>query len=166
MAKPVLLGRISGFFGVKGWVKLYSYTEPREAVLDYENWVLERDGQWQTVKPVEGQRHGKTVIVKLEGIDDRDAAAPLLGCEFGVMREHMPEPDEGTYYFSDLEGLEVVHRDGTSLGSVARVMETGANDVLVVQGDGTERLIPFVTGHVVEVVDLDEGVIRVDWEWD
>ena len=59
-----------------------------------------------------------------------------------------------------------MHRDGTSLGSVARVMETGANDVLVVQGDGTERLIPFVTGHVVEVVDLDEGVIRVDWEWD
>lgn len=166
MAKPVLLGRISGFFGVRGWVKVYSYTEPREAVLDYGSWLLEKDGDWQTVRPVDGKRHGKTVIVKLEGYDDRDQAAALLDCEFGVDREQMPEPDEGTYYFSDLEGLEVEHRDGKRLGLVANVMETGANDVLVVRDNGTERLIPFITGDVVKDVDLDAGLIRVDWEWD
>jgi len=155
---------VSGFFGVQGWVRVFSYTEPREALLDYDTWLIERGGAWQPTRLVDGKRHGKSVIAKLEGIDDRDQATGLLNCSIGVRRNDLPEPDAGHYYFSDLEGLRVVHRDGRDLGRVAYVLETGANDVLVTAGD-QERLIPFV-GTVILDVNIAEGVIQVDWEWD
>jgi len=159
------MGRISGLFGVQGWVKVYSYTEPREAVLDYDRWLLGRKDGWQEATVAEGQRHGKTIIVRIDGYVDRDQAAKLVGLDIGVPREAMPETDNGRYYWSDLEGLKVLHRDGTELGRVAYLIETGANDVMVVKGDG-ERLIPFVMDKVVLGVDLDKGEIEVDWEWD
>jgi len=159
------MGRISGFFGVRGWVKVYSYTDPREAVLDYGNWLVGRAGEWRPLALIDGKRHGKTVIAKLEGIDDRDDAAALIDCEIGIRREDLPEPDEGKFYFSDLEGLRVEHIDGKRLGRVAHVLETGANDVLVVRDGETERLIPFVADSVIRDVDLAGGVIHVDWEW-
>ena len=163
--QPVILGRIVGLFGVRGWLKVYSYTEPREAVLDYKDWLLSRNGRWQRVVLAEGKRHGKAVIARLEGIEDRDAAAELTGSEIGVDRDTLPDPGEGHYYWADLEGLTVVHKDGTELGKVAYLMATGANDVLVVDGPA-ERLIPFVTGEVILDVDLAAGIMRVDWEWD
>lgn len=159
------MGRISGLFGVQGWVKVYSYTEPREAVLDYDRWLLGRKDGWQEATVAEGQRHGKTIIVRIDGYVDRDQAAKLVGLDIGVPREAMPETDNGRFYWSDLEGLRVLHRDGTELGKVAYLLETGANDVMVVKGDG-ERLIPFVMDKVVLGVDLDKGEIEVDWEWD
>ena len=164
LTQPVILGRVVGLFGVRGWIKVYSYTEPREAVLNYKEWLLRRDGTWQRVELAEGKRHGKAVIVRLAGIVDRDAAAELLGSEIGVDRDALPEPEEGRYYWADLEGLTVVDRDGTELGKVAYLMATGANDVLVVDGP-VERLIPFVPETVILDVDLAAGVIRVDWEW-
>ena len=159
------MGRISGLFGVQGWVKVYSYTEPREAVLDYDRWLLGRKDGWQEATVAEGQRHGKTIIVRIDGYVDRDQAAKLVGLDIGVPREAMPETDNGRFYWSDLEGLRVLRRDGTELGKVAYLLETGANDVMVVKGDG-ERLIPFVMDKVVLGVDLDKGEIEVDWEWD
>ena len=165
LTQPVILGRIDGLFGVRGWIKVYSYTEPREAVLNYKDWLLARDGDWQRVELADGKRQGKAVIARLEGIEDRDAAAELIGSEIGVDRDALPEPEEGHYYWADLEGLTVVRRDGTDLGTVTYVMATGANDVLVVDGPA-ERLIPFVPGTVILDVDLAAGVIRVDWEWD
>jgi 16S rRNA processing protein RimM len=159
------LGRISGLFGVRGWVKVYSYTEPREAVLNYDSWLLDRKDGWQEARVAEGQRHGKTVIAHIEGYDDRDQAAALVGIEIGVPRDAMPETADGQYYWSDLEGLRVLHRDGTELGEVAHLIETGANDVMVVKGE-VERLIPFVLDKVVIGVDLAKGEIEVDWEWD
>jgi len=164
-AEPVVLGRITGVFGVRGWVKVFSYTEPREAVLDYDHWLLSGKEGWQPATVAEGQRHGKTVIVRLDGIDDRDQAASLIGTEIGVRKGDLPPTDAGQYYWSDLEGLRVLDRDGRELGTVARLMETGANDVLVVQGE-RERLIPFVMDKVILDVDLAAGVINVDWEWD
>jgi 16S rRNA processing protein RimM len=163
--QPLILGRISGLFGVRGWVKVYSYTEPREAVLEYDRWLLSGKNGWQEATVAEGQRHGKTVIVRIEGCDDRDQAAELVGTEIGVPRDALPETDNDQYYWSDLEGLRVVHRDGTELGKVDHLLETGANDVMVVKGE-TERLIPFVMNKVVLGVDLALGEIRVDWEWD
>ena len=163
--QPVILGRISGLFGVKGWVKVYSYTEPREAVLDYDRWLLSGKDGWQDATVAEGQRHGKTVIVRINGYDDRDQAAGLIGTEIGIPRDELPEADDDQYYWSDLEGLSVVDRDGTELGKVSHLLETGANDVMVVKGD-TERLIPFAMDKVVLGVDLTKGEIRVDWEWD
>ena len=159
------MGRISGLFGVRGWVKVYSYTEPREAVLNYDRWLLGRKDGWQAATVAEGQRHGKTIIVRLDGYVDREQAAGLIGVDIGVPREAMPETEGDQYYWSDLEGLKVLHRDGTELGKLAYLLETGAHDVMVVQGE-QERLIPFVLDEVVLGVDLDKGEIEVDWEWD
>jgi 16S rRNA processing protein RimM len=164
-SKAVILGRVTGLFGVKGWLKLRSYTEPREAILDYKDWLLFRHGEQREVRLAEGKRHGKTVIARLEGCDDRDAAASFVGDDIGVPRDSLPETRHGEYYWADLEGLQVVHKDGRSLGKVAYLLATGANDVLVVQDD-QELLIPFVQDEVIKDVDLDAGVISVDWEWD
>jgi 16S rRNA processing protein RimM len=163
--QPVILGRISGLFGVRGWVKVYSYTEPREAVLNYGRWLLSGRNGWREATVAEGQRHGKTVIVRIEGYDDRDQAAALIGTEIGVPRDELPEAGDDQYYWSDLEGLSVVDREGTVLGKVDYLLETGANDVMVVKGE-EERLIPFVIDKVVLGVDLAKGEISVDWEWD
>ena len=163
--QPVVLGRISGLFGVRGWVKVYSYTEPREAVLDYGRWLLSHKDGWQEATVAEGQRHGKTIIARIDGYIDRDRAAELVGTEIGVPRDAMPETEGDEFYWSDLEGLRVVHRDGAELGKVDHLIETGANDVMVVRGE-QERLIPFVMEQVVLGVDLDKGEIEVDWEWD
>jgi len=152
-------------FGVRGWVKIHSYTDPREAVLDYEGLLLGHEGDWQPANVAEGQRHGKTVVARIEGFDDRDEAAALIGKEIAVLRDALPETEDGHYYWQDLEGLKVLQSDGTKLGTVAYLLETGAHDVMVVKGD-VERLIPFVSDEIVVDVDLAKGVIVVDWEWD
>lgn len=159
------MGRIVGLFGVRGWVKVFSYTDPREAILSYEGWLLGRKGDWKPAEVAEGQRHGKSVIAHFVGVDDRDRAAALVGSEIAVLRDALPETAEGQYYWLDLIGLRVMHRDGTDLGEVQSMLQTGANDVMVVQGE-QERLIPFVKNEVVISVDMVERIINVDWEWD
>ena len=144
---------------------MYSYTDPREAVLNYDRWLLSVKDGWQEATFAEGQRHGKTVIVHIDGYDDRDQAARLIGTEIGIPREELPEAGGDQFYWSDLEGLRVIHHDGTELGKVDHMLETGAHDVMVVKGE-QERLIPFVMEKVVLGVDLANGKIRVDWEWD
>ena len=161
----VTLGRVSGLFGVRGWIKVFSHTEPRESILEFEPWYLHLQGGWREMRVAEGQRHGKSVIARLDGMSDRDAAAVLVGADIAVHRDQMPALDEGEFYWSDLAGLQVVTVDGRDLGRVERLLETGANDVLVVQGE-RERLIPFLRPDVVTAVDLDGAVIRVDWDPD
>ncbi len=159
------MGRIVGLFGVRGWVKVFSYTDPREAVLDYESWLLGEKGQWQPAELASGQRHGKAVIAQIVGVDDREQAAELVGKEIAVPRDALPETEDGQYYWMDLVGLRVIHRDGTELGKVRYMLATGANDVMVVAGE-QERLIPFIRDKVVISVDTAEKIINVDWEWD
>lgn len=159
------LGRIVGLFGVRGWVKVFSFTEPREAILDYGHWLLGRDDDWQRVAVEDGKRHGKAVLAKLAAVDDRDAATELLDMEVAVERSDLPEPEAGRYYWTDLVGATVWHRHERELGTVRQLLETGAHDVMIVAGDA-ERLIPFVPGEVVLDVDVDARLIRVDWEWD
>lgn len=166
VSNPVVLGRVSGLFGVQGWVKIYSYTDPREALLDYADWMVEQDGQWRSIAVAESKPHGKTLIARFDGIDNRDDAAGLVEARIGVERDGLPATGKDEYYWSDLEGLAVAREDGTPIGTVAYLLETGANDVLVVRHGDKETLIPFVTGDVVKDVDLASGVIRVDWEWD
>jgi len=151
--------------GVKGWVKVFSYTEPRENILHYRPWYLRQGGEWRPRACVAGNRHGKGVIARLDGCEDREQARLLMNTEIGVGREQLPatEPDE--YYWNDLLGLEVVNLQDERLGRVDQLIETGANDVLVVNGE-RERLIPFVQRQVVMNVDLEAGVIRVDWDKD
>lgn len=159
--RRVMVGRVVGLFGVRGWLKVYSYTRPREAVLSYRPWQLRIDDAWHTRAVAEGRLHGRGVIARLAGCEDRDAAAALVGADIAIDISQLPPRAEGEYYWAELEGLRVVNLAGQALGRVSHLFETGANDVLVVQ-DGRERLIPFGK-DIVRDVDLEAGVIRVDW---
>ncbi len=161
----VVIGRISGFYGVHGWVKVFSYTTPITNILNYWPWQLCLHGQWQTVSVCEGQAHGKGIIARLEAIQDRNEAARLLGAEIAVDREQLPPTSKGEYYWADLVGLTVQNCEGVILGQVDYLFETGANDVLVVKGE-RERLIPFLLEQVVLEVDLAQRVLWVDWDED
>ncbi len=162
----VVLGKVSGIFGVRGWVKLYSYTAPKEALLNYTECFLEEAGAERAAEIEESKPHGKSLIAKFAGVDDRETAQALIGMTISVPRAALPELGEGHFYWADLEGLEVRRQSGDSLGTVSHLMATGANDVLVVTGQGQDVLIPFVMGSVILDVDLEQGWITVDWEWD
>ena len=162
---PIVLGHVAGVYGLNGWVKLRSYTDPRVAILDYRDCLMRTADGWRAATMSEGKAHGKGVIARFDGIDDRDAAASCMGAELAVPRTSLPELGDGHYYWADLEGLRVVTKEGSELGKVAYLLATGANDVLVVQGQ-KEILIPFVMGSVVLDVDVAGGNVTVDWEWD
>lgn len=160
----VILGRIAGVYGVRGWVKVFSETKPRENIFNYSPWQINLNGAWQSVEVVEGKPHGKGLIAQLTSYDDREQARQLVGAEIAVDKEQLPAAEEGEYYWADLVGLKVVTLDGMELGRVDHLLETGANDVLVVVESERERLIPFVQGQYIHQVDLQAGVIRVDWD--
>jgi 16S rRNA processing protein RimM len=162
----VIVGRVAGVFGVRGWVKIRSDTEPHDNILNYSPWYLHQDGNWVSYKLVEGRRHGKGLVAHLESCDDRDVAAGLVGQDIAITREQMPPAGQGEYYWADLIGLEVFNLDGKSLGKVDHLMETGANDVLVVRGEQGECLIPYILERYIMDIDLDTGKIQVDWQQD
>ncbi len=162
-ARRVVLGRVSGVHGVRGWIKVYSYTDPREAIVDYREWLLTRAGEQREVRLLDGHAHGHTVIARLEGIDDRDAARALTDWQIEVPRDALPPPEPGEYYWADLEHMQVRTRDGRLLGEVDYMLATPAHDVMVIRGD-RERLVPFVQGLYVLEVDTAERVITVDWD--
>lgn len=163
-SRLVLVGRVAGVYGVQGWVKVISATEPPEAILDYPQWqVRGDDGAWRPRTLTAGRVHGKGVLAHLAGCDDRDVARALIGAEIAVPRSEMPDPGAGRFYWADLQGLTVKTVAGVTLGVVDHLIETGANDVLVVKGE-RERLIPYVWDAVVKTVDLDHGVMAVDWD--
>lgn len=162
----VVLGRIAGVFGLRGELKVESYTDPREGICDYSPWLLKQGGTGDD-PPVEraveeGRPHGKGVVVRLQGVTDIDLARALIGAEVLVPRAALPEPAAGEHYWNDLEGMKVVTVDGVELGEVSHLFETGANDVMVVKGD-RERLIPYIPG-VISAVDAASRTIRVDWD--
>ncbi len=158
------MGRIVAPYGIRGWVKIQPFTQQPQGLLDYPEWQVGREGQWQTRIVETAKPHGNTVTAKLRGIDDRDQAAVLRGMQIAVSRDDFPEPGAGEYYWADLVGLEVVNEAGAALGQVTEVFETGANDVLVVAGE-RERLLPFI-GPVIRQVDVAGGRIVVDWDAD
>jgi 16S rRNA processing protein RimM len=157
----VLLGHVAGVHGVRGWVKIHSLTEPREAIFDYQPWLLGEERE--AVRLSEGKKHGNRLIAHFEGVDDRDGAEALVDRPIAVYRGQLPRAAAGQYYWADLVGLEVRLEDGRELGVIDRLIATGANDVLVVRGE-RERLIPFVHGQYVKAVDLEEGAVVVDWD--
>jgi len=159
----ISLGNISGVFGVKGWLKVHSFTDPREKIVEYGIWQIKHQGKWQEVKLSAGKRQGKTIVAKLVGLDDRDEAMLYQGDEIAIYPRQLDALQSGEYYWHQLTGLSVVTTEGIALGLVHHLLETGANDVLVVRGD-KERLIPFTVGNAVVNVDLQEQVITVDWD--
>jgi 16S rRNA processing protein RimM len=165
----IVLGKISSVYGVKGWVKVYSYTDPLDKILEYGNWML-RQGNNQTLVEVDkGRSHGKGMVAHLRGIDDREVAKKYSGFEICVPKNRLPELSDGEYYWYELEGLTVVTTEDVTLGVVDYMMSTGAgNDVLVVKGDAhsidrRERLIPYVEQFVLDV-SLEAGRIVVEWD--
>jgi len=160
----VVLGTISGLYGVRGWVKVFSHTSPRTNILNYPVWYLKRSGEWVAYKLENGRAQGKGIVAQLENCQDRDQAADLMKAEIAIPRDQLPTIGLGEYYWSDLEGLSVVTEAGVDLGKVESLFETGSNDVIVVKGE-RQRLLPF-TQDAVKEVDLSTGVITVDWDPD
>lgn len=163
----VSLGKISGVFGVKGWIKVYSHTDPREGILNYSPWYLKQREGWKAINPKTGHKQGKTIVAQLEGVDDRNQAETMIGLEIAVKSEQLPSLKKGEYYWSQLEGLHVSNVDNVNIGIVDYVFATGANDVLVVKKEeGGECLIPYLSGDVIKAVDLNESTMLVDWDPD
>lgn len=160
--RRVPVGRVAGVFGVRGWIKIFSYTRPRDAILTYSPWLIEREGEWRSFEMIEGRLQGKGLVARLAGYEDRDAAATLIGAEIAVSMSQFPALSSNEYYWAELEGLRVVNLAGQELGQVDHLFETGANDVLVVRGE-REYLIP-VGGDYIRRIDRDSGIIQVDWD--
>lgn len=162
--RRVLLGRIVGVHGVRGAVKLESFTEPRLAIFNYRPWLLQRAGQVTEIAGAQGHAQGKGIVATLPEVIDRDAAMALVGTEVWVPRSALPEPGPDEIYQTDLEGLQVVNLAGEDLGRVSHLFDNGAHDVLVSRdAAGRTHLIPYVVGMYVQTVDLAAGRITVDW---
>lgn len=142
-----------------------------KAFLTISHWLIQKAGQWQVVELESWRHHNQDIIIKLKGVDDRDAANLLTNCEIIVDSSQLPELEEGDYYWKDLMGCQVVTTEGYSLGKVIDMMETGSNDVLVIKANLKdafgikERLVPFLDGQVIKKVDLTTRTIEVGGIW-
>lgn len=166
----IVLGKITSVHGVRGEVKIYSFTDPIDNLLDYPAWTLKRDGEVKQVELVSGRLQGKILVAKLKGLDDREVARTFAGFDICVPRALLPDLDDGEYYWHQLEGLKVIDLQGQLLGRLDHLLETGSNDVMVVKPcpgslDDRERLLPY-TEQCVQKVDLAAGEMRVDWDAD
>jgi 16S rRNA processing protein RimM len=165
--KLVVLGEITGIHGVKGWLRIRSYTEPEDNILHYQPWLLTRPRSHKPpleVTVVEHKLTDKGLLVQLSCCDDRDLARQYMGMEILVARSRLPALPEGEYYWADLEGLTVITRQGIVLGIVSYLFATGSNDILVVSQNEKQRLIPYLRDQVIKRVDLTAGIIEVDWD--
>ncbi len=161
--KLVIVGRIGKAYGIKGWVNLHSFTQPIENILDYQPWLMNYKGTWQAIEVETCKAHGKGFVAKFAMINSPEAAKAYVNLELAVTREQLPELTEEEVYWHDLLGLTVVNKDNVELGVVRKMLETGANDVLVVQGE-KEHLIPCLLKQFVLEIDLTNNRIIVDWD--
>ncbi|MGH8436123.1 MAG: ribosome maturation factor RimM [Pseudomonas sp.] len=166
----IVIGKIVSVHGVRGEVKVFSFTDPIDNLLDYHRWTLRRDGEVRQVELASGRSQNKVLVAKLKGLDDREEARLLAGFEICVLRSLLPDLTDGEYYWYQLKGLNVIDQAGQLLGRIDHLLETGANDVMVVKPcagslDDRERLLPY-TAHCVLTVDLAAGEMRVDWDVD
>jgi len=163
--KWVTLGKISGVHGIKGWVKLFSETRPREGILNYSPLWLKVKGSRKPYKLLQGRRQGKLIIAQLSACTTREEALLLTGAEIAIESSQLAATEKNEYYWSDLQGMQVCNLQKIVLGTVSSLIETGANDVMIVKGE-REHLIPFVQPDTIRQVDLKNGLIIVDWDAD
>jgi 16S rRNA processing protein RimM len=166
----LVIGKIFSVHGVRGEVKVYSFTDPIDNLLDYSSWTLRRGSEVRQVELASGRLQNKVLVAKLKGLDDREEARLLAGFEICVLRSLLPDLTDGEYYWYQLEGLKVIDQLGQLLGTVHHLLETGANDVMVVKActgslDDRERLLPY-TEQCVLAVDLVAGEMQVEWDAD
>jgi len=166
----VPLGKLGSVFGVKGWIKVTSHTAPKENILNYPEWQLKIGNDWQVINVEQSRPHGKTLVAKLAGCEDRDQAQKLVGTQIAIFRSQLPATKDDEYYWSDLLGMHVITKEDVVLGTVKEILETGSNDVLVVtnkvSGKITECLVPWLNDDVIINVNKDDRVISVDWDPD
>ncbi len=178
----IVIGKIVGVHGIKGWLKILSFTRPRENIFNYGPWLIKRrlvkqslvkqnisiplGNEWQEMELLGGKRQGKGLIASLEGITDRNEAMILVGSELAIDRDKLPAPKEGEFYWHDLINMQVINQQDEILGVVTELLETGANDVLVVEADKQRYLIPYVQDVYIKDIDTEQGVIQVDWQSD
>lgn len=161
----IAMGYIKGVFGVQGWLKIAADTEYADSLLSYPEWQLRKDGRHLNVTIEAGKIANGELRVKFKGIDDRDEAAALRGYTVEISREAFGPAEEGEYYWADLVGMTVTNTEGITLGTVKNLMETGAHDILVVEGRYGQKLIPFVSQYVL-TVDTENKTITVGWGLD
>jgi 16S rRNA processing protein RimM len=159
----VVVAKIGTPFGVKGWVKVHSYTEIVTDILEYAPWYIEEKQDWQKLEAEECRPHGKGVIIKIKGYDSPETARVLTGKHIGISKDQLPKLSKNEFYWADLQGLTVINQEGQVLGVVSYLIETGSNDVLVVKGE-TEQAIPYLPDEVVTKVDLEKKEIHVNWD--
>ena len=164
MGRRVVLGQVGGAFGVQGWVRIQSYTDPPANILKYERWQLGRAGQWREVEVEDGKVTAKGVLAKLVGVETPEDARLATGSEIAVTREELPKPAPGEYYWSDLEGLAAFGQNDQPLGRIEEFRATPAGTVVVIRGE-RQHWVPFVKERIVSV-DLDAGRVVLDWDAD
>ncbi|WP_392560457.1 ribosome maturation factor RimM [Orbus mooreae] len=168
--KLIVVGKLGSSYGIRGWLRVFSFTEDADNLFDYTPWYIKRADSWQKVEVESFKPHNQDTIVKIKGIDDRDDANALTNVEIYVDAEELPDLEEGDFYWKDLIGCKVLTINGYDLGQVIDLMETGSNDVLVVKANlkdvfgSKERLIPFVEDQFIKQVDLSAKQITVDWD--
>ena len=170
-SEMVTLGRIIGAHGVKGWLSIFSYTDPKENIFSYRPWRLQDENGYRIGEATEYRTQGKKLIASLVDCTTRDDAEALVGAEILVPGSMLQALDEGDYYWRDLIGLAVVNLKGSCLGRIVELLETGANDVMIVRPRAGEdktadRLIPWRMGEVIQTIDLAGQRIVVDWQVD
>jgi 16S rRNA processing protein RimM len=157
----VVIGRIGAAHGVAGALHVTSYTDPPDNIQRYRPWLLGRRDGFHEAKVAGVRVHGQGYVARIIGIDDRDQAQALAGTLIAVTRASLPALSEDEYYWRDLIGMRVVDAGGRDYGRVVQLIDTGAHDVLSIDGE-RETLIPFTAQYVLDV-DLEGGCILVDW---
>lgn len=163
----VVVGRILGPWGIQGWVQIYSYTEPRDQIFTYTPWLI--GPNHQRIAPLAHKQSGKRLVVQLPDVETPEQAQRWVDQDIRILYDQLPALPEGEYYWCDLIGLKVINREQQSLGTIREVLATGAHDVIVLEPaeQATPILIPFVQGVFIDEVNLETGMVHVDWpsEW-
>ena len=164
-ANWIVVGRFGRPHGIKGFVTVHSFTDPADNILRYTDWHVYLNNQWQAVKLLCVEVNNKTIIAQIEGYPEREVVSRLTNAEIAVQKNQLPELDPGEYYWHQLVGMNVINQKGESFGKVIELMPTGANDVLVVQGE-KKHLIPYLPGLYVINIDDSQKIITVEWDMD
>ena len=160
--KKLLVGKINGFFGVQGWVKIFSYTKPRKNILEYQPWYFVDNETYKVIEITTGREQSKTIVAQVKGINNREEALQIIGKDLYINKDQLPELDDDEYYWHDLTGFRVINKNKVDLGIVDYLVDTGSNHVLVTKGE-TEHWIPYIEPFLVSV-DKHKKVISVDWD--
>ena len=162
--KKIYLGKITGVHGIKGWLKIQSFSSPLENILNYPSWIINNQGEEDFYSIEQGRKQNNKIVVKLENIDDRNTAKSLINSKIQILRSDLPKLSNENYYWSDLVGLSVLNSEEKVIGKIESLIETGANDVMVINTAKDERvLVPFVMHEIIKEVNLELNYVRIDW---